>query len=119
MDKLSNYDKFHGIDASNEISLFEYGLLVCHYEDTDYSVVCKYGEQFYTSFSDENDINGLVLGTDWMSTDGIIDFLSFVGQNRDTWIDNEFVTKLYDLIQYFGPDSVIGSPDHLFDIENI
>ena len=118
MKHLEDYKDFHGIDASLEISLLEYGLLVQHYEDTEYSVVCKYGDKFYNSHSDENDINGLITGNDWMHTDDIIDFLSFVGQSRDEWLDNKFVSKLHDLIQYFGPDSVIGPPGHLFEISN-
>jgi hypothetical protein len=75
--------QFYGIDASNEISLLEYGLLVSteKHEDGSGTQFCVYqiNEDAYgTGHYSEQEINNLLKGNDWMGKDDVNSFLSYV-----------------------------------------
>lgn len=111
---------FFGTDASNEISLFEYGLLVKQYlkdgREDEYFVV--YGierddegnfKSFGTGYITEEQVNGYVLGKEFMKGDDIDSFLSFAGSTEGEWLRHKFILKLSDLLQYSGPENIIGT----------
>ena len=104
---------FIGIDASLETSLFEYGLIVCpYYKDgvqDEYFCVYSIGEGFDTGYKREHELNDLLAGLDWMDNDDIESFLSTVGGSLDDWQKLPFVTKLHDLINYYGYEYIMGT----------
>jgi len=106
---------FSGIDASNEISLLEYGLLVYSekHEDNSCSQFCVYriGEDsFGTGHIYESDINSLLQGDDWMCKDDIDSFMSSMDiDNINEYITNSSLTqKIFDLVSYYGIENIFG-----------
>ena len=109
-----NTQTFSGIDASNEISLLEYGLLVSDEPNEDGSGThfCIYRideNNFDCGHISESEVNGYILGNEFPNENDINSFLSFVGIDKDGWINMQFVSKLYDLLQYFGYENIFGT----------
>ena len=129
MKKLSNYNDFHGIDVSNEISLFEYGLLVKQYtkDGRKDEYFCIYGvgsdeygnyNTFDTGYITEEELNNLIQGKEWMNHNDIVSFLASYGTTSDEWMELSFISKLHDLIGYFGYENIMGLSYNTFEIEN-
>jgi len=107
---------FYGIDASNEISLLEYGLLVYSekHEDNSGTQFCVYKideNSFGTGHYSNEEINDLLNGNDWASNEDIKSFLSYVGaDNIEQYIaNNDIAMKLNDLKSYFGTETIFGT----------
>jgi hypothetical protein len=105
---------FSGIDASNEISLLEYGLLVSDqkHEDNSGTQFCIYRQDadlFGTAHISENEINRMLSGEDWINEKDLKGFYSFIGENdRSEYLNTSFVNKIYDLMSYFGTENIFG-----------
>jgi hypothetical protein len=117
--KLSDLNKYSGIDASNEISLFEYGLLV---DDADLNNIhCYYGigsndgmnyDSFDCSSLSKHEIIGLFNELDKTG------LLSYLGMTEDQFLAEDTLHQIYDLKSYFGCDNIFGSCYNSFEIEN-
>ena len=111
--RYNQNENWHGIDVCHETSLFEYNLLIKprteDYPD-EYFVIYKIGENSYgTSFIRESDLNNLVNGKKWMDESDIERFLSFVGMEKSEWLEMSGISKLSDLISYWGFENVLGT----------
>jgi len=105
---------FQGTDASLEISLLEYGLLVSEQEHEDGSgthfIVYNVEPDVYdTGHISESQVNGYILGTEFPDNESIQRFLSYVGADKETWTGYSLPSKLHDLLQYFGVHNIMGS----------
>lgn len=109
--------KLYGVDVDNEISLFEYGLLVTPYDKDgqkdEYFVVYHIGNNnFDTGYKQEYELNNLIKGTDWANQKDINNFLEYVGQTKEEWLKLPFVKKLSDCLSYWGYENVMGTCYH-------
>lgn len=108
---------FQGIDASKEISLLEYGLLVSNepHKDGSGSHFCVYrqsSDSFGTAHIYPKDIDSLLQGKDWANEDSLKSFFSFIGceDEREDYIEQmSLVIKLNDLVSYFGEENICGT----------
>lgn len=117
--KLSDLKNYFGIDASNEISLYEYGLLI---NDNDINNIhCYYG------IGSTDGCNYDTFGTGNISGKEIIDLfnelnkpglLSYCGCNESDWLNLPPVNQLHDLLSYFGYENIFGTSYNSFEIEN-
>lgn len=100
---------FTGVDVDLETSLLEYGILVSNEVHEDGSgthfVVYRYGLGFGTSHISEKEVNKL-LNESWFDK---MRFLSFVGMTETEFIGTPLVHKIFDMIQYYGPDNIVGT----------
>lgn len=103
--------KFEGVDVSLEISLFEYGFICAPCALKEYFVVYNpnTGNGFHTAIVQPKDVNALITGNSWASDKDIASFLSFVGCFAEEWLDASFVTKLSDVISFWGWENIVGS----------
>ena len=112
---------FTGIDVNLETSLFEYGLILSNelHEDgsgTQFAVyLCGYNKEgapmYDTGHYTEKETNNLLRGHDWMKGKDIGNFYDWIGcTDIETYIEEtDHVTRLYDLITYFGTENIMGS----------
>ena len=123
--KLSDYNNYNGIDVSNEISLYEYGLLVSKTVDTDNQYHVVFGvsvddsgnyDAFDTGWVSESEIDQLLTDKNtWVEVDK---FVSYIDISLQEWLDLSIVNKLSDLIQYYGCENILGSCYSSMLIEN-
>ncbi len=97
-----------GIDASLDISLFEYGLLTCKNSQ------CTKPDEWFCLVGVDKDDEGYkkfdygyiqesdFAGESWIEWDEV---LSFVGMTFEEWQELSFVMKLSDLISYYGTEN--------------
>ncbi len=107
-------DQLIGIDADNEISLFEYGLLIAPYtkdgHTDEYFAVYSIGNDLFdTGHLRECELNKLINGEEWASAEDINGFLSHVGMSKNEWLQLSMVHKLHDCIGYWGHENIMGS----------
>ena len=118
--KTKTKPTFFGTDSSNEISLFEYGLLVQPYikdgREDEYFVVYSttkddagYGNLFDTGFITEETVNGYINGNEFPDSNDITTFLAWNGCSKDEWLKYSFVNKLSDLLQFWGYENIMGT----------
>lgn len=97
---------WHGIDASKEISLLEYGLLV-RWDRSKQSFQCIYKigkDRWGIAFMTNREIDQVIM-EDWFDLGG---FQGCVGTPIGSWISGGFVTKAHDLVSYVGYENVFG-----------
>jgi len=117
--KLSDLKKYTGIDKSNEISLFEYGLLCRIHNDSNihcfYGVGssdgCNYDTFDYMTISKKEII-------DLFNKLDKISFLDYTGQTEESFLSDDTTHQLYDLKSYFGVENIFGTTYESFEIEN-
>lgn len=121
MDKLSNYSDYSGTDFSNEISLYEYGLLCKKQDNNDIHCIIGAGvdksgnyNKFCSSSITEEDIE-IITNESWFDKES---FLSFVGMTSSDWNNSGYINKIADMISYYGLENIFGSPYNYFEIEN-
>jgi hypothetical protein len=105
---------FHGTDADNETSLLEYGLLVSNelHEDGSGTQFCVYRideNHFGTGHYKESEFDAIIKGEEWANEEDINGFLSFVGTDKNEWLNLSFVNKMSDLINYWGIENICGT----------
>ncbi len=117
---LSDLQDFSGIDKSNEISLFEYGLL-CKKESDN--ILCWVGvetdiegywgkfESFHTSEKDLKD----KMNEEWFNKKC---FLEYVDQTEEEFLASGFINQIHSMLQYWGYENIFGSSYNPVFIEN-
>ena len=117
--KLSDLHEYSGIDKSNEISLFEYGLL-CKVNDLN-DIHCYYG------IGSDNGCNYNTFDCSELSKIEIIGLfneldkpglLSYLGMTEDQFKDEDTIHQIFDLYQYFGYENIFGSCYMSIEIDN-
>jgi hypothetical protein len=102
---------FTGIDASLEISLLEYGLIVSkeEYEGTHLCIFKTAYGGFGTAYITHKEIDNLINGNDWIEPKEVSKFLSFAGVNKEVFLNQPLECKLHSLISYYGTDNILGT----------
>jgi len=107
---------FVGIDKDLEISLREHGLLVSIEPHTDGSgthfIIYRTGcndEVYGCGHMSEEAVNGYMLGREFMDNSNILEVLNYLDMKLDEWLIQSLVTKLHDLISYYGCDNIMGT----------
>ena len=112
--------EWFGIDRSLEISLFEYGMLVCK------NWQCKEPDEWFCLVGIRNE-DGLFTEFDYgyireheLETETWIDwkaFLSYTGCTKEEWMKDTFVSRFHDLIQYYGCENFGFGTSNGFEIK--
>jgi hypothetical protein len=113
-------DGFIGVDASLEISLFEYGFILLKNEhctnDNEYFFVARNfahddeKKDLYSSgYIIEEDLDNIVKGKEWADKKDNASFLSFVGLNKKEWFKLNIASKVADLLGYWGRENIFGT----------
>lgn len=121
MKHLSEFSDYHGIDSSNEISLFEYDLIVklVDPEKKEYHCIYKVEQDLFESASiTEAEVNSFIEGKKWMDEKTINSFLVTMDCTKEEWLQSSFVCKLFDLLNYFGFMDIMGSTYYGFEVIN-
>ena len=109
---------FIGTDESLEISLKEYGVIASNelHEDgsgTHFVIYTAWRgepEDLYgCGHISEEQIDAYMLGKEFMDDADIQSVLNFLGEELDEWFKRRFITKLHDLISYWGSDNIMGT----------
>ena len=121
---FDRYDNYEGIDASLDISLFEYGLIWGkneHCSNDEFHFIWGIGHDgaCYTTFGHgyftKRDYNEL-LDEDWFDKSAIVESCG-----ADYLTDN-FPYGIYDAVMYWGSDNIFGTeyyPFHIIDFETV
>jgi hypothetical protein len=114
--KLSDYNDFYGTDASNEISLFEYGLLVKDIDESELRCIYRIDQnQFDVAHISYQAITDMI-NESWFDKES---FLNTQGITESEWLKGSYVNKLFDMIQYYGYENIFGnSYNDGFEITN-
>ena len=97
---------WHGVDASKEISLLEYNLLV-RWDRSKQSFQCIYKigmDRWGIAFMANREIDQIIM-EDWFDLGS---FQSFVGIPIGSWISGDFVSKVHNLVSFIGYENVFG-----------
>lgn len=104
--------RFHGIDASKQISLFEYGMIIRELHKGEYDIIYGIGKGKHDNFITfsratywETDLVELI-NESWFDKCGFFDYL---GQSEQQWLDSTMVMKLWDIKTYYGPENIFGT----------
>lgn len=118
--KLSDLKEYSGIDKSNEISLFEYGLL-CKVNNLN-DIHCYYG------VGSNNGSNYDTFDCMEISKKEVIDlfkelspsslFLTYIGMTEEQFLKQDTIHQIYDLKSYYGNENIFGTCYTSFEIEN-
>jgi hypothetical protein len=105
---------FMGIDADIDESLEEYGLVIGKNKDCtdadEWFCIYKIAEDAYgRGYIKDSELDALINGNDWADLKSIEGFLNYTGQLKEDWIEMPFIDKLYDLIQYYGHENIMGT----------
>jgi hypothetical protein len=117
--KLSDLSEYSGIDVSNEISLYEYGLLCKIYDNND--IHCYYG--IGSNDGCNYDTFNCITLSKWEIIDLFNELdkpglLSYTGQTEKEFLNLSPIQQLSDLKSYFGIENIFGSIYNSFEIEN-
>jgi hypothetical protein len=114
---------FVGIDASLDISLFEYDCIwreipqeLRYHPDEDYIFVFSVGrvnnapvKQFARVGMSACDFES---DTSWINDESWDSFLSTYGISKEEWMESPYPTRISDLSRYFGYMNIFGSTIH-------
>lgn len=101
---------FEGIDASKEISLYEYGLLVAHIGEGEYYCVYEISkDRFNTGYINESFLDSIAKGEEFASVVSIADFLRCNDSSLMNWLQLSVPHKLYSLLSYYGYQCIFGT----------
>jgi len=101
---------YKGIDASVEISLFEYGIAIKEIGES-YNIIYginqndKRFNKFDQIFMKKDDINNFINNNDWIKKD---EFFSYTGITEKNYQSLDILNKIYDLFQYYGAENIFG-----------
>lgn len=120
MKKLSEFTDYCGTDASNEISLYEYGMLLKEGE-SEIDVIIGVGfddDGNYNLFEfftvTPNELNEII-DESWFNKEAFFSFADFNdGSYAEAWAGH----KLSALISYYGFENILGAACDPFEIEN-
>lgn len=113
-------DKWQGMDANLETSLFDDGFIAKQKADKDYPdewfVLYQISPNAYgTGHIREKELDDLINGKEWMDEDKINKFLDYVGDSKESWLKSSFINKLGDLLSYWGHEEILGTDYHPLD----
>ena len=105
--------KYEGVDSDLLTSLEEYGFvarpITVDYDD-EYFVIYKIDKNQYGSgHVRESELDAIVNGTEWASEEDVDSMLETTGSSKEEWMNLSFISKLSDLISYWGTENVIGT----------
>jgi hypothetical protein len=102
---------WQGVDADLEISLMEYGFVATQnagfssqpLAPDEWCVVYKINDNaFGVGYIHEGDLDKLINGQEWANENDINSFLSYVGEDKEHWLQEPFINKFLDLMSYWG-----------------
>lgn len=122
LSELKN-EGYEGIDASLEISLFEYGLVWIKNpkEPPDYLFIYGVGADESSNYN-MFDHAHIPIDTDpltewdWANFD---DVASCAGTSKEEFLKGSLPMIIFDLIMYYGHENIFGSSYYPYEIENI
>jgi hypothetical protein len=126
MGTLAELEKkgFIGIDASLEISLFEYGLIWVkglEGHEKDYHFIYGVGKDKNGDFV-SFDWGDLSLGTnpkeEWNWIKDFNEVATSCGVSKEDFLKRELPQIVFDLISYYGYENILGSSYYPFPIEH-
>ena len=102
-------DGFIGVDASLEISLFEYGFILmknddCTQDDEYFFIARNFTHDdekkdlYSCGYVVEEELDNIVKGKEWADKKDNTSFLSFVGSNKKEWFKLNIASKVADLL---------------------
>jgi len=103
-----------GSDVNLEISLEDYNAIANQPankdSDDEWFVLYKMGNDAYgTGWVTESELNDIVLGKEWANAEEIQRFLSYIGMDAEQWLQMPFISKLTDLISYWGVENIMNT----------
>jgi len=116
---------YKGIDASLEISLFEYGLIVSSNTDENGEYHIIYGldmddEGGYIAFEQccysEKSLLEDTIYESWFKQDG---FLNYLGMTLKEWLELPVVHKISDMLSYYGYQNIFGETYYKHDLKSL
>jgi hypothetical protein len=117
--KLSDLHGYSGIDKSNDISLYEYGLLI---NDNDINDIhCYYGIGSNDGCNYDTFDCGNISGKEIIALFYELNkagLLSYTGINESDWLNMSPVNQISDLLSYFGYENIFGTSYNSFEIDN-
>lgn len=123
MKKLKDYSNYTGIDASLEVSLYEYGLIWIKGAE-------GHEEDFHFIYGVNGNEKGEYNRFDWadvpidVNPESEWDFVKwekvskFVGMSKDEFLKQSIPYIVFDLIAYYGSENIFGSSYYPFEILN-
>lgn len=107
---MKDLNTYTGVDVSQEISLFEYGILwkeneYC--EDNELLFILKVGDKFNSGYISESDLN-------WIDKD---DILSYTGMSETEWDKLPLGHKVHDVCNYYGANNLMPEYDGITEQE--
>jgi hypothetical protein len=105
---MINSEGIEGFTSDYKSCLKEYGL-VCRREKSDqYHFMYKVPDGFDEGFLYESEINDLVLGKSYFTSEEVNEFLSKYNHTLFKFIGYPILFKVYNLIQHFGTEAIMG-----------
>lgn len=114
-ESVESEEKWIGIDADLETSLYEYGVVVKKPKNRDYPdewfvlYAIQGDELFDVGWKRESELDTIIKGEEWLDDKGIESFLDTHGMTREEWLELPFITKLHNLISYYGYENIMGT----------
>ena len=118
MKTIKDFADYYGIDANNEISLFEYGLLIKQKGEEINVIVGITNDDNYeydlfdSYFTTEKEINS-ILSESWFNKEA---FLNCCGMSESEFMNTSIASRLYDMISYYGYGNILGGLYNPFEI---
>jgi len=116
-----NFQPTHGLDASMDISIIEYGLAWKKIKVAPFRIGDKYHYDYHFWYGIKTDNNGNYTRFDWADIPVKCDvfrefdwvdwdsFLSFVGLEKTDWKKLPLPQKIANLIHYYGHENIFGT----------
>jgi len=111
---------FTGFEGGYESSLKKHGL-ICRNEKSD-QYLCFYSiaEGLYDySFLNESDLDDIVNLKSWVKQNVLDEFLKFCNLSKDNFLKLPFMTKLHNMMQFFGKKDIMGTPTNSLTLKEV
>lgn len=106
--------KWEGVDADLQTSLEEYGFVAtvnenCTEEGEHFVIYKIDSDNFSYGYVTESALNDLINAKEWASEEDVESFIDTVGMSKEEWLGLHFVSKLSDVISYWGIENIMGT----------
>lgn len=116
---MKTSEQVEGFTGDVKTSLKEYGL-VCRREKGDqYHFIYSIPEGYEEAFIRESDINDLVLGKDYLTSEEINGFLEKNNHTIFKFIQYPILYKVYNLSKHFGYETIMGKSIYPLTLEEV
>lgn len=97
------------------------GLIVNNERSDEYHCYFKNSddEGYDEGFICESDLNDLIAGRDWFTTQQVNDFLLELKQSKESFMDLTFIEKLNYMIAHFGSSDLFGKCIYRYTKEEV